>query len=882
MRFLRSFWMRLRGSISPQKSDDFSAELESHIAHHVDDGMRAGLSADEARRRALIRLGGTEQTRQAHRDRSTLPWLEVLVLDFRTCLRSMRKHPTVAVVAILSIALGVGANATIFSMVSRFVLQAPPVGEPSTLLAVGIAGKGEPCCNSFSVPLYDGFRAQSKSFSAVAAYFDLFAASISGNGAPQRVWGQGVTTNFFDVTEMPMVLGRGFIASESRAPVVVLSESLWRSRFQADPHIVSNTVQLSGRTFTIVGITPSAFHGVDQILDAQFWIPLNTMVSMIPDAPPPSDRNSHWLNVVARLRPGITLDQASAEMEPLSADLANIFPDSDKGFLFSLRKAGSLPPRESGVVKIFLAALMAVVLLVLAIAAANVANLLFAQALSRQREMAVRLALGATRTSLRRIVLLESLLLSLAGGMLGVALSLAATRGLAAFHFPAPVPIDVSLAVGGRVLLYSFVASVVCGMLLGAGPAWAASHPRLARALKGEDALASPGRRFSLRGVLVVTQVAMAVILLSMTGLFLRSLQSSSMIDIGFRSNGVTMLSVDPRLNGYSAQRTVDFLQQLRNRAQVLPGVDEAAITDVPLLSGGNRTDGFTVAGKGDPPVPTDLYMATPGYFRSLGIPLVNGHDFGNEATNGSKVAIVNRDFAEKMFPNTNPIGQHVKGPNGIFEIIGVVGDTKSRTLGEEPRPILFRPLNQTLTYENSFMGYTLIVHTKGSTAALTEPLRRLVYSLDPAVAVFNQETMNAHIRSAYFLPRLAATLFGTMGFIGLVLALVGLYGVMNYSVSRRTHEIGIRMALGAQSHSVRRMILRQGLRLVAIAIVLGWPAAWFLAKLSSSFLYGIEPHDALTFAAVPVLLITIALIACWIPAQRAASVDPMETLRAE
>ncbi|HWA96175.1 MAG TPA: ABC transporter permease [Terracidiphilus sp.] len=882
MRFLRSFLMRLRGTIGTHHDDDFSTELESHIAHHVEDGVRAGLAPEEARRQALVRLGGAEQTRQAHRDRATLPWLETLARDLRSCMRSLRKQPTIAAVAILSIALGVGANATIFSMVSRFVLQPPPVGDPATLVALHTMPKGDHCCSSFSLPLFEDLQANAKSFSGVAAYFDFFAASVGENGPPERVWGQGVTANFFDVVQMKMVKGRGFAANEKRAPVVVLSEGLWRGRFNADPGIIGNTIQISGHTFTVVGIAPAAFHSIDKIFDIQFWVPLDTMVGMLPTAPSPTQRNSHWLEVIARLRPGVTHKEADAELQALSVHLRSDFPDGDEDWIFAFDQAGTLPPRIQSMVRIFLAALMAVVLLVLAIAGANVANLLFAQAVARQREMAVRLALGATRTSLRRLVLLESLLLSLAGGILGVALSLVATRGLAAFHFPAPVPIDLSLAVDGHVLLYSFLASVACGMLLGAGPAWAASHPRLARALKGEDALASPGRRFSLRGVLVVGQVAMAVVLLSMTGLFLRSLQSASTIDIGFRTKGVTMLSIDPRLNGYSAQRTADFLQQLRDRALALPGVDEAAITDVPMLSGGNRSDGFSAVGKNAAHLTADLYIATPGFFRTLGIPLLAGRDFANEPTNGPRVAVVNRYFAEKLFPNANPIGQHVQGPDGTFEIIGIVGNTKSRTLGEELRPMLFRTLNQTLTYENSFMGYTLIVHTNGSTAALAEPLRRLVYTLDPAIAVFNQETMDTHIRSAYFLPRLAATLFGIMGFIGLVLASVGLYGVMSYSVSRRTHEIGIRMALGAQAHAVSRMVLRQGLRLAIVAIVLGWPAAWFLAKLSSSFLYGVAPHDALTFAAVPVMLVAIALIACWIPARRAASVDPMETLRTE
>lgn len=881
---LRAFLLRLAHTVAPgSSSSDFDAELEAHIALDTERGMQLGLTAAEARRQALIRFGSAESARQSYRDRSTLPWLETLLRDLRSSLRSLGKHPLATSVAILSIGLGVGANATIFSMVSRFVLRPAPVGAPSTLLAIHTVQLGDRCCNSFSQPLYNDLRAQTRSFSGVAAYYDLMAASIGGKGTAERLWGQGVTANFFDVSEISLVAGRGFTANEDRAPVIVLGERVWRSRFNADPSLVGRPIQISGRTFTVVGIAPAAFHGIDQLLDAQFWIPLGTMVGMLPNTPSPTMRNAHWLEVVARMRPGVSRDAVAAELQALSPHLRNDFPDGNYGWSFVFDQAGSMPQRQRSMVQAFLAALMAVVLLVLAIAGANVANLLFAQAVARQREMAIRLALGATRISLRRQMLTESLLLGLAGGTLGVLLSFFATRGLTAFHVPAPVPLNLALAVDARVLLYSFAISVVSGILFGIGPAWAASHPRLTRALKGEDALASPGRRINLRSVLVVAQVAMAVVLLTLTGLFLRSLQAAASIDIGFRARGVMMLSVDPRLNDYATQRTVAFLDQLRQHALALPGVDQAAVTDVPLLSGGNRSDGFSVAGKPEQAVASaDLYMATPGFFRTLGIPLVAGRDFAGEPADAPQVAVINRFMAQQLFPNTNPIGQHLKGPKGVFEVIGVVGNAKSRTLGEQTRPILYRALNQSIAHDPSMAGYTLIVHTSGSAAQLAEPLRRLVGTLDPNLAVFNQESMEQHVRTAYFLPRLSATLFGVMGFIGLLLASAGLYGVMSYAVGRRAREIGIRMALGAQAAAVRRMVLRQGLRLAVIAIVLGWPAAWFLAKAASSFLYGIEPHDLITFAAVPPLLVLIALAACWLPARRAAHIDPMQTLRNE
>jgi predicted permease len=585
------------------------------------------------------------------------------------------------------------------------------------------------------------------------------------------------------------------------------------------------------------------------------------------------------------MRPGVTRNQVQAELQTIARRMSQSYPATDKDITFPVDQAGSLPPREKAAVLLFLSALSIVVLLVLSIAGANVANLLFAQAVTRQREMAVRLALGATRARLRKQLLVESLLLALGGGVVGVALSLGATHGLSAFRVPAPIPLDLAVSAGGNVLAFSFVLSVLCGLALGVGPAWAASRPTLVNALKGEDALARPGRRWTMRDVLIVGQMAMSVVLLTVTILFLRSLKAASNIDIGLRPQGLLMLSVDPRLNGYSAEKTSHFLAQLRQRAAQLPAVDAAVCTDVPLLSGGNRSDGFTVAGHAGKDAAftyADLYMVTPGYFEALGTPRIAGHDFGSERVDGPRKAIVNKAFAERLFGNANPVGQHVKGGQWTYEIIGVAGNAKSRTLGEDTRPILYRSLDQSIVDDPSLMGYTLVVHTRGNPATLAEALRRQVFALDPAMAVYNEETMEEHIRTAYSLPRAAATLFGIFGGIGLLLAAVGLYGVMSYGVSRRTREIGIRMALGAQSGTVERLIVRQGMILACVALVLGWPAAWMLSKLASSFLYGIQPHDAVTFAAVPGVLAMIALLACWIPARKASSINPMQALRTD
>jgi len=863
---------------------DFDAELESHVAMHTDDGIRAGLSPEEARRQALICLGGAEQTRQAYRERRGLPLLESLFRDFGYALRTLGKHRGATAAAILSIGLGIGANATIFSMVSRFVLRPAPMGDPTTLITLHTIHDGDQCCNNFSYPVYSDIRDQARSFSGVAAYNELIPASIGGSGEPERIWGQAVTANFFTVTQLPMLLGRGFVSDEENASAVVLGAGLWRRRFNRDPSIVGKTVSLSGRSYTVVGVVSPAFHGVDQILFTEFWIPLGNIL-LAPNAPKSTDRGQHYLVVVARLKPGVTRKQAIAELNTLAARFARNYPATDKGVSFPFEQAGSLPPRERNAVLIFFAALSVVVLLVLAIAGANVANLLFAQAAGRQRDMAVRLALGATRGRLQRQMLLESTLLGLGGGILGVLLSLWATSALSQFRLPAPVPLDLSIGVDWRVLLYSFTLSLISGMLLGLAPAWAASRPLLANALKGEDALARPGRRLTLRNILVVAQITMSVVLLCVTGLFLRSLESASTINIGFRTENILMMSVDPSAHGYTPQRTADFLLQLQQRAAALPGVVSAVATDIVPLSGGNRSDGFRIPGSPDGPgawIITDLFMANPGYFDALGIPRIAGSDFGSETATGPRVGIVNQAFVDKVLGGRNPIGTQVSGAGTVYRIIGVVGNIKSRTIGEETRPVLFRSLQQTITSDPSFSGYTLLVHTAGNPGSVERAVRGQIYALDPSMAIYNEKTMEDHIRAAFFLPHVAAALFGTFGFIGLVLAAVGLYGVMSYAVSRRTREIGIRMALGAKPGVVERLILRQGLVLTLIAVILGWPAAWMLSRLASSFLYGIQPHDAITFSIVPPFLIAVALVACWIPAHRAASIDPMRALRTE
>jgi predicted permease len=810
--------------------------------------------------------------------------MAVLRQNLTYSLRRLSRSPGLVAAVILSIGLGIAANSTIFSMVSRFVLRPAPVGDPGTLMALHTTYEGDRCCNSFPWPVYTDVRDQAQSFSGVAAYYELLPASIGGKGEPERVWGQSATSNFFDVSQVRMYLGRGFLASEERLPVIVLSHRLWQRRFASDPAILGKAIPLSGHMFTVVGVAPPGFRGLDLILDPEFWVPLGNVEQLAPNVPSRSARDFNWLAVVGRLKPGATQSQAAAELATLAQRFAKTYPGTDKGRGFFMDQAGSLPPRDKSTVLLFIAALSVVVLLVLGIACANVANLLLSQSASRQREMAVRIALGATRRQLLGQMLMESSLLALAGGLVGTLLTLWATSALSAFRIPAPVPLDTTVSLDWRVLLYTFILSVGTGLLFGFGPAWIASRPVLASALKGEDAFARPGRRLNLRNVLVVAQIVMSLVLLCATGLFLRSLERAVGIDIGFRSHDLLMLSVDPRVHGYTPERTTQFLEQLRERVAAIPGVLSVAATDSAPLSGGNRSDGFhTETSKPNDPYPSvELYMATPGYFETMGIPRLAGRDFNHEAANTTRVGIINRAFAEHFFGRENPIGHRVTGGGVTYEIIGVAENIKSRTVGEDTRYVLFRSLAQSTGSDPSFLGYQLVVHFQGNAGGIASAVRSQIHDLDPAMAVYNAETMQQHLRQALFLPRLAGTLFGIFGFVGLALAAIGLYGVISYSVSRRTREIGIRIALGAQLSAVRQLILRQGMILTIIAMAIGLPAAFVLAGVLSSFLYGIRPHDTMTFTIVPLFLATVAFVACWVPALRATRVDPQSALRYE
>jgi predicted permease len=895
-----------------QRNADIEEELQSFREAAVQEKLRRGIPPHEALRQAIAETGPTESIRHRVWQAGWESTAENLWRDLVYSLRRLARTPGLVLVVVLSIGLGIAANATIFSIVSKILLRPAPVGDPHTLTTIYIDDDNGGCCNSLSMPTYRDLRDQAKSFSGISAYVDLLPASIGnsgGSGEPERIWGQAATTNYFDVAQLSLTLGRGFSPSEDTSPVIVLSYSLWQRRFAADPSVLGKTVQLSGHPYTVIGVAPRGYRGIDLLLDPQFWVPLGNLSKLATNPPNPARRDWHYLRSAARLLPGVTDAQAAAELHVLATDYAKQYPATDKGHGLRILPAGSIGPRDKRSVELFLASLSVVVLLVLSIACANVANLMLAQGAQRQREMAVRVALGATRAQLMRQLLLESLTLALAGGALGVLLSVAATSALSSFRLPVPIPMDLSVGLDGRTLLYSLALSLVAGFLCGIVPAWSASRPLMPNALKGEDAAARPGRRLKLRDLLVVAQIALSLILLCGASLFLRSLQHAAQMDPGFRSRGILILAVDPQVHGYTPARTVQFLSALRERVLELPGVLTATTTDGVPLSMGHRSDGFTVPGQPNQqePISVELYMASPGYFETLGIPRLAGRDFTPQDVRAQDTApasaflpppanssfptrktavpiaaIVNQEFVRRLFPHQNPIGQRVNGAGTPYDIIGIVKDTKSRTIGEDQRPVLYRALAQTIPADPSSDGYQLMIRYEGDPANLTSLARSTIRSLDPTLAVFNIQTIEEHLKDALFLPRLVGTLFTVFAAIGLLLATIGLYGVMSYSVSQRTKEIGIRMALGARIGAVQHLLVTEGMRLAVLSILIGLPLALAASKLATTLLYGVHPYDAITFTLVPILLAAVSLLACYLPSRRASRIDPMTSLRAD
>jgi predicted permease len=810
-----------------------------------------------------------------------------LLQDLRYTLRTLFKAPGFSFVVILSIALAFAANATVFSVANGLLWGVLPVRDPGRMV---MFSEG----NSFSWPDYLDYRDQTTAIFAggIAAHFPLIPASIGGKGAPERVWGQSVSGNFFPTLDVPMTLGRSILPDDdtaSRDHVVVLSSGLWRRRFAADPNILNRDVVLNGGHYTVVGIAPPGFYGVDRGITSEFWVPLAASEEMLPDLISDgslrTERNNQWLMLNARLKPGVTRARAVTAVDVVKKRLDDAWHKDDKTHeKITLQIAGGLIAGSATPAFTLMAVLMIVVGLVLFVACANVANLLLARATGRQREIAIRLAIGAGRRQLVRQLLMESFLLALAGAAVGFVLAAAAARAISSFQLPLPFPVAFDFNVDWRVALFTLGLSAVTALVFGLVPALRASRPDLVGSLKEGSAGFGRSPRSRMRNTLVVVQVSLSLVLLTTAGLFLRSLGNASSIDIGFKPANLLIMSMDPKLQNYSHDKNVQFLSQLHDRVAALPGVRSVSFVGVVPLSIGGATNNFAVdVAQGHPAQNDNAIVDTigAGYFQTMGTPLLRGRDFAPHI-DGASTAIINETMAAHMFPGQDPIGRTLRHDQTRYTIIGIARNSKFRTIGEKPSDIAYLYLNGAPEKANSFFGTTILVKTSMDPRALTSSVRDQIAALDPNMAVFNTETMQQHVDKSLLLPRISSLLLGIFGAIGLTLAAIGLYGVMSYSVRRRTREIGIRMALGAKRPTVLRMILRQGLVLTAIGLAIGLAIAVALGRFTASVLYGTSGTDLLTFVTVSLVLVATAVAAVLIPAVRAAHVEPTTALRCE
>ena len=817
--------------------------------------------------------------------------MENLLRDLRYAFRSLVKRPGFTIVAILTLALGIGINTTVFSLANSVFLRQLPVASPQNLVWI-FSDRDNPT----SYPEYLEYQQQTELFDDVMAY-EWVGLNLGSNGQSERVEGTLVSGNYFDVLGVKAELGRTFLPDEDKtpgaSPVAVISHSLWQSRFNSDPNVVGKSMVLNGVQFTIVGVAPHDFVGAEEAFPRQAWIPLMMRASVRPGpagaAGALNNRNMRNLDVMARLKQGVTLRQAQAGMNVVAGRLAQSYPESNRNFQIALYTAGNGRPAFRSTLKPVTRILLGVVGLVLLITCANVANLLLARAARRRKEVAIRLTLGATRTRLIRQLLTESILLAVAGGLAGLILNFWLVNLLTALKPAVPLPVNVEFHTDWRVLTFTLLLSVLAGITFGLVPALQASKHDLVPALKDHSQQLGERRRmFSLRNVLVIGQVALSIVVLIGAGLFLRSLNHARAINPGFDAEHILTLSFNTAAQKYDATKAEQFYQQLTNRVQALPGVQSVSLAQSaplsyfysPAFSSPVFVEGHEPPQGEDPPFVGNNTVG-PNFFRTLGVPLISGREFTDRDREGApRVAIVNETLVRDLFPNTNPIGQRLRVLSrqpSSWEIIGVVKDSKYRSLGEDSMPYIFLPYLQ-----NPQPAMALHVQTSGNPKELAAAVRREVQALDPNLPAFNVMSLADNIDISLLPARFGAVLLGVFGFLALLIASIGIYGVMSYGVSERTHEMGIRMALGARGRDVLRLVISQGMWLALIGVGIGAGVALGVTRLVKSYLYDVSVTDPLTFIGIVLLLTAVALLACYVPARRATKVDPLEALRYE
>ncbi|HEY7183291.1 MAG TPA: ABC transporter permease [Blastocatellia bacterium] len=878
VRQLRGWLAQLFGLFNRKRREqEFAEELESHLAMHIEDNLRAGMSPEEARRVALVKLGGVTQVQELHREQRGLPMLETLFQDLRFGARMLFKNPGFTLIAVVTLALGIGANTAIFSVINAVLLRALPYPEPERLVRFCEINPGRGWLDfAVSAPNFAAWRKQQSVCERLAAY-QFNTLNFTGGGEPERASALRVTADFFSVLGVGPAQGRNFLPEEEQAGsnhVAILSDGLWRRRFGADPNLIGRQIQLSGESYTVVGVTPPDFRFTQ---GTELWTPLTLL---------PRGANGsygHNLSVIGRLKPGVGLAQAQASMETIARQLEQQYPESNAGWGVLMNTFYDWIVPEQ--IRRSMLTLFAAVGFVLLISCANVANLLLSRASARRQEMAIRAAMGANRWRVMRQLLTESVLLSTLGALVGSSLAFWCTNLIKA-GTSLDIPRLHETRLDLKALGFTFLIALGAGLIFGIAPAWQTSRLALNETLK-ESGRGGGGERQRLRGALVIAEVALALVLLVGAGLMIRSFMRLQNVPLGFAPNHVlTMqLALPTAKYGQGAPR-VNFINQLMQRLRATPGLIEAsAVTNLPL-AGGGWAEEVTFEGRdaapGGTPLPADVNAVTPRYFHTMGIPLLAGRDFTEQDRGAFWLGespwtlIVNETFARRCWPNENPIGKRFRfGDNPFGTVIGVVGDVRYLSLEREARPAFY------VSYGHfSFPALTIVVRASAPPEAMTAALRAQVYGLDNDLPVYNIRPMEQIVSNAAGQPRFQTLLLGLFGAAALLLAAIGIYGVMAYAVTQRTREIGVRMALGARTRDVLRHVLWQGMKLVLTGATLGLAGAFVAARALKSMLFGVSPADPLTFAAVTVFLALVAIAACWIPARRATKVDPLVALR--
>src|SRR5436853_552871 len=812
--------------------------------------------------------------------------MQTIWQDLRYSLRLLMKRPGFTLVAVITLALGIGANAAIFSLVNTALLRPLPVAEPGQIVSLNNVSDYR-MFPTFSYPNYKDFRDRNEVFSGLVGY-SFTPLSLSHDGINERLWGYVVTGNYFDVLGVNAVLGRTITTDDDQLPgahpVSVISYKCWQRRFGGDSSVIGKSVIVNGRSYTIIGVAPQGFDGTEVIASPEMWFPMAMESQIIVGSNWLDVRGAENVFVQGRRKPGVSEAQAQAAVNALALQLEREYPGINEGKRVVLTSPGMTRGLMRGSVVGFTGLLMLMVGLVLLLACTNLANLLLARANERRREVAVRLALGASRFRLIRQLLTESILLAVAGGALGLLFALWLANLAKAFQPPVDVPLSIDLHIDYRVLIFTGVVTLATGVLFGLLPALQSTKTDLVATLKDEFAVGGH-RRSWLKNSLIVFQVALSLVLLVGGGLMLRSLQRTQMIDLGFDPHNAVSLSFDLRLQGYDQARGKEFQKRRLERVLALTGLQSAGTAYMIPVDLHFSREAIFIEGQAPERTTTAPRALTsrisPGYFSAMSTPLVQGREFSEQDDDkATRVAIVNETFARRFWPDEDPIGKRFttgSADSPKLQVIGVARDGKYAGLQEDPRPFVYHSVLQ------SYSGATsLVIRTETDSPQVMAAARREIQQLDANLPISSAQTLDEHLSLPLLPARLAASLLGSFGVLALVLAAIGVYGVMAYTISKRTREIGIRMALGAQKADVLKLVISQGVWLTLTGVAIGLAASFAMTRLMKSMLFGVSATDPLTFAGVALLLTTVALLACYIPARRATKVDPMIALRYE